>query len=122
MDPRGAGSVRYAGELVPLKVPAFAVLVVLGDEALHGYEIMKRVKTRSGGKMVLGPSSLYGILRRLLDNGLIEESDERPVPELDDERRRYYRITEFGREVLHAQLDFVQTFFIEPVRGTSLLR
>jgi DNA-binding PadR family transcriptional regulator len=114
--------VRYAGELVPLKVPAFAVLVVLGDEALHGYEIMKRVKTRSGGKMVLGPSSLYGILRRLLDNGLIEESDERPVPELDDERRRYYRITEFGREVLHAQLDFVQTFFIEPVRGTSLLR
>ncbi len=113
---------RDAKDLVPLKPPAFAVLTVLGEEELHGYEIMKRVRMRSQGKMVLGPSSLYGTMGRLEDDGLIQEVDERPDPELDDARRRYYHVTDLGEKVLEAQLDFVQSFFIEPARRTRRWR
>lgn len=111
-------SKRDAEDLIPLKPPAFAILTVLGQEELHGYEIMKRVRSRSRGKMVLGPSSLYGTIGRLEDDGLIQEVDERPDLELDDSRRRYYRVTNLGERVLEAQLDFVQSFFLEPARGT----
>jgi DNA-binding PadR family transcriptional regulator len=66
---------------------------------------MKEVKEQTQGQMQMGPGTLYGTVKRLLAAGLIEESDERPDPELDDERRRYYRLTEFGRQVAVAELE-----------------
>ena len=70
---------------------------------MHGYGIMQDVMERTGGKLRLSPGTLYGSLKRMLGEGLIEESDERPDPALDDERRRYYRLTKFGRAVASAE-------------------
>jgi DNA-binding PadR family transcriptional regulator len=75
------------------------------DQEQHGYGIMQEVLDRTGGKVRLWPATLYGTLKRLIDAELIEESDERPTPELDDARRRYYRLTTFGRRVLAAESD-----------------
>lgn len=80
----------------PLTPAAFHVLLSLAGEERHGYGIMREVERRSSGEERLGPGTLYRTIGRLLDDGLIEESGERPDPERDDERRRYYRITEKG--------------------------
>lgn len=88
---------------LPLKPHWFHVLLSLTDQEQHGYGIMQEVLSRTGGKVRLWPATLYGTLKRLMDEGLIEESDERPAPELDDARRRYYRLTAFGRRVLAAE-------------------
>ena len=88
---------------LPLKPHWFHVLLSLADQEQHGYGIMQEVLDRTGGKVRLWPATLYGTLKRLLDEDLIEESDERPAPELDDARRRYYRLTPFGRRVLAAE-------------------
>ena len=80
------------------------ILLALADEERHGYGIMKEVEGRTGGEVRLGPGTLYGSIKRMLANGLIEESEERPDPELDDQRRRYYRITDFGRQVAGAEV------------------
>jgi DNA-binding PadR family transcriptional regulator len=77
------------------------ILLSLADEERHGYGIMREVEDRGGVRM--GPGTLYGSIKRMLGDGLIEESDERPDPELDDNRRRYYRITDFGRRVAGAE-------------------
>ena len=82
---------------------AFHILLVLADGENHGYAIMQEVAEHTGGKMRLGPGSLYGTIKRMLADGWIEELDERPDPELDDERRRYYRLTDFGQKVLKAE-------------------
>jgi DNA-binding PadR family transcriptional regulator len=79
------------------------VLLALLDGDAHGYAIMQRVDRLSGGTMRLGPGALYGAIKRLLADKLIEESDERPDPELDDERRRYYRLTARGRGAVEAE-------------------
>lgn len=76
----------------------FQVLIALADEERHGYGIMQEVARRTGGTVRLGPGTLYGAIKRMLDERLIEESDERPDPEMDDERRRYYRLTARGRK------------------------
>jgi len=89
--------------LLPLKPHWFHVLLSLADQEQHGYGIMQEVLERTGGKVRLWPTTLYGTLKRLLDEGLIEESDERPAPELDDARRRYYRLTKRGLRVLAAE-------------------
>jgi DNA-binding PadR family transcriptional regulator len=89
--------------LLPLTPAAFHILLALVDEERHGYGIMQEVGRRSDGRVKLGPGTLYRSLRRLVLDGLIEESDERPVPELDDERRHYYRITPFGLRVATAE-------------------
>ena len=70
---------------------------------MHGYGIMQEVLQRTGGKLRLWPATLYGTLKRLMDEELIEESGDRPAPELDDARRRYYRLTRLGRRVLAAE-------------------
>ena len=70
---------------------------------MHGYAVMQDVMERTEGKLRLSPGTLYGSLKRMLGEGLIEESDERPDPALDDERRRYYRLTKFGRAVASAE-------------------
>ncbi len=83
---------------------AFNVLLALVDGERHGYGIILEIEERSGGEVRLGPGTLYGALKRLREGGLIEESDERPVPDLDDERRRYYRLTDLGAKALAAEV------------------
>src|SRR5215471_6478676 len=88
---------------LPLKTNWFHILLSLTSGEQHGYGIMQEVLERSDGKIRLWPATLYGTLKRLIDAGLIEESDERPVAELDDARRRYYRLTKLGKRVLDAE-------------------
>ena len=90
-------------ELLPLTSSVFHILLALSDGDLHGYGIMQEVEEHTNGQIRLGPGTLYGAIKRLLNNGLIVETDERPDPEMDDERRRYYRLTDFGRQVLKAE-------------------
>ncbi|HEX3624510.1 MAG TPA: PadR family transcriptional regulator [Verrucomicrobiae bacterium] len=91
-------------ELLPLTPAVFHVLLALAQEERHGYSIMQEVAATTEGRVKMGPGTLYGTIKRLLKAKLIEESDERPDPDLDDERRRYYRITGFGRRVLNAEV------------------
>lgn len=90
-------------KFLPLKPNWFHVLLSLAGGAQHGYGIMQEVLARTGGKVHLWPATLYGTLKRLMDVELIEESDERPPREVDDARRRYYRLTKLGRRVLAAE-------------------
>lgn len=86
--------------MLPLTVPVYYTLLALADGERHGYAIITEVEERTAGAVRLRTGTLYTAIRRMLEQGLVEESDERPDPEIDDERRRYYRITPFGREVL----------------------
>ena len=89
---------------LPLKPTAFHILLSLAGEERHGYAIIKEVEERTDGALKLRPGALYRFLKRLLDHGLIRELGHRPVPaEQDDERRRYYTITDLGREVAAAE-------------------
>jgi DNA-binding PadR family transcriptional regulator len=90
--------------LQPLTQPAFYVLLALHRQERHGYEIMKQVERDSAGQVTMGPGTLYGIIKRQLAEGLIAESGERPDPERDDERRRYYLLTSSGRARLGAEI------------------
>ncbi len=92
-----------AENFLPLKTNWFHILLSLAGEDQHGYGIMQEVLDRTGGKVRLWPATLYGSLKRLIEAGLIEESGERPSRELDDPRRRYYRLTRLGRRVLDAE-------------------
>jgi DNA-binding PadR family transcriptional regulator len=96
------------GAFVPLKTNWFYVLMALAGGEQHGYGIMQEVLERTDQKVRLWPATLYGTLKRLIDAGLIEESDERPAPEFDDARRRYYRLTALGRQVLKAERERLQ--------------
>jgi DNA-binding PadR family transcriptional regulator len=87
----------------------FQILVALADQDRHGYAIMQDVAARTSGGMKLSPGTLYGSIKRMLEDGLIVELDERPDPDDDDERRRYYRLTRFGREVARAEADRLTT-------------
>jgi DNA-binding PadR family transcriptional regulator len=93
---------------LPLKTQWFHIMLSLAGGEQHGYGIMQEVLERSGGKVRLWPATLYGSLKRLIEAELIQESDERPAPELDDARRRYYRLTALGRGVLDAECDRLQ--------------
>ena len=88
---------------LPLKPNWFHVLLSLADGPNHGYAIMQEVLDRTAGKVRLWPATLYGTLQRLIESDLIEETDVRPAPDLDDARRRYYRLTTLGRDVLRAE-------------------
>src|SRR5688500_4333458 len=92
---------------LPLTPVALNVLLALADEERHGYGIMLEVRERTGGRVRLGPGTLYGAIKRLKEGGVIEESGKRPDPgeAPDDERRRYYRLTGFGGEVLAAEIE-----------------
>ncbi len=81
----------------PLSRTAMHVLLAIGPEERHGYAIMTEITRMTEGAVQLGPGGIYTTIKRLLDDGLIEECDERPDPELDDARRRYYRLTALGR-------------------------
>ena len=95
-------------QFIPLKTHWFHILVSLVGGEQHGYGIMQEVLNRTLGKVRLWPATLYGSIKRMIDAGLIEESDERPAPELDDARRRYYRLTELGKKVLDAECERLQ--------------
>lgn len=87
----------------PLSSAMFHILLSLGDGERHGYALKREISLRTGGKLKLGPGVLYGSINKMLEMGLIEESEDRPDPHLDDERRRYYRITNYGRTVAQAE-------------------
>jgi len=90
-------------DLLPLSQPVFHILLALSDGERHGYGIMQDVAQQTEGSLQLGPGTLYGCLKRMLSSGLVEESGERPDPSLDDERRRYYRMTPLGRRAVRAE-------------------
>ena len=91
-----------AGRQAPLSPPEFHILLAVADGEKHGYAIMQEVAERTGGRTRLGPGTLYGAVKRLLRAGLIEEADERPDPELDDQRRRSSSRAGSGRSALSA--------------------
>ncbi|MEO6237058.1 MAG: PadR family transcriptional regulator [Vicinamibacterales bacterium] len=89
--------------LLPLPPATFHILVAVADEDRHGYAILQDVAARTGGELKLGAGTLYRSIQRMLEQGLLIEVSSRPAPEFDDERRRYYRITPFGRAVAKAE-------------------
>src|SRR5271154_1829742 len=93
---------------LPLKPQWFHILLALAGGGQHGYGIMQEVLERTGGKVRLWPATLYGSIKRMTEADLIEGSDDRPAPELDDARRRYYRMTALGRRVLDAECERLQ--------------
>src|SRR6185437_4699603 len=91
------------GELLPLSPAVFQILLALANGERHGYGIMQEIAAATEGQMRIGPGTLYRSIKQMLAAGLIAELDERPDPALDDERRRYYRLTGFGRRVAQAE-------------------
>ena len=100
---------RDADSLLPLTPGMFQVLIALADGDKHGYAIIKEVTRRTGGEVTLSAGTLYTIIRRFEQEGVIVESDARPDAALDDERRRYYRLTDFGRDVAKAEARRMET-------------
>jgi DNA-binding PadR family transcriptional regulator len=94
---------KDAEDQLPLTPSVFHILVALSEGERHGYAIMRQVAEDTRGSLQLGPGTLYGCLQRMLSAGMVEESDWRPDPHVDDERRRYYRITTFGTRVVRAE-------------------
>lgn len=91
-------------KLLPLPQAVFQILLALAEGEKHGYAVMQDIAVRTGGKWKMSPGTLYSAVRRMLEDGLIEELDERPDPAHDDVRRRYYRLTRFGRQVAQAEV------------------
>jgi DNA-binding PadR family transcriptional regulator len=90
---------------LPLTPAVFNILMALADGENHGYGIMLDVETNTSGSVQMGPGTLYGSIKRMLKAGLIEESEERPDPALDDQRRRYYRLTGSGQSVMRLEAE-----------------
>jgi DNA-binding PadR family transcriptional regulator len=106
--------------LMPLPSAAFHILVSLADADRHGYAIIQDVTARTDGEVKLGPGTLYRSIQRMLEQDLIAETDTRPAPDADDERRRYYRITPFGRQVARAEAERLSAL-VALARATGLL-
>jgi len=92
-------------KFLPLTPAVFHILLALAQGEQHGYRIMHMVRDDTDGRFQMGPGTLYGTLKRMLRQGLIEEAGQRPDPALDDERRRYYRLTDLGRKVLQSEVE-----------------
>src|ERR1043166_4316490 len=105
MPANSAASQRRAEQFLPLKPDVFYVLFVLLQGERHGYAIMREAAARSSGRVELQAGALYRLLARLLEEGLVVESQRRPAADADDERRRYYRITSLGRRAIAAEAD-----------------
>lgn len=108
------------GSFLPLHKDTFQILVSLADRDRHGYSVMQDIAERTGGAQRLSPSSLYAAIKRMLEQGFIEELAERPDPEHDDERRRYYRLTKLGRQVAMAEAERLERLLAD-ARATGLL-
>lgn len=111
---------RNSEKLLPLTPAVLNILLALADRERHGYAIMREVEERTEGRTRLGPGTLYRSIKTMLADGLIEESGERPDPEIDDQRRRYYRITDFGRRVAGAEAERLRGL-VETAREKKLL-
>ena len=105
---------------LPLPTAVFHILVALADRDRHGYSIMQDVGARTDGKVVLSAGTLYTAVRRMLEQGLIQELRESPDPDSGDERRRYYRLTQFGRDVAVAEARRLSSM-LEHARATKLI-
>ncbi len=105
---------------LPLTAPVFHILVALSDGERHGYAIMQDVASQTSDAVQLGPGTLYGCLKRMLAAGLVEESDERPDPALDNSRRRYYRMTALGRQAARAEAERLENA-VTAARSRKLL-
>jgi DNA-binding PadR family transcriptional regulator len=99
----------------------FHILVALADRDRHGYSIMREISERTGGQIRLSPSTLYSAVKRLLEEGLIEELEERPDPEHDDERRRYYRLTKAGKRAAMEEAGHLEKL-LSDARASGLVR
>jgi DNA-binding PadR family transcriptional regulator len=107
--------------LLPLRPVTFQILLSLADGERHGYGITQDIAGRTSAKMRLEPGNLYRSLRTMLDDGLIDESERRPAPDLDDERRRYYRITPLGRRAAAAEIARLEAV-VADAKGKKWLR
>ena len=99
---------------LPLKPVDLQLLLALAEEELHGYGLVQTIADRTDGLVTLEPGNLYRVIKRLLADGLVAESDRRAVAELHDERRRYYRLTALGGRVLAAEIRRLQTLVTSP--------
>lgn len=98
---------------LPMKPVAFQILLSLADGDRHGYGITQDIAGRTAARMRIEPGNLYRSIKAMLDEGLIQESERRPAPDLDDERRRYYRITALGRRVAAAEISRLEALVAE---------
>ncbi|MDA8019788.1 MAG: PadR family transcriptional regulator [Thermoanaerobaculia bacterium] len=105
---------------LPLRPLLFEILLLLHQQERHGYALMRDLAESSDGRFSLGPGTLYRTLKDLRDRGWIEQSEARPAPELDDERRRYYRLTELGRQVASAEAARLESLVREARTGKLL--
>lgn len=112
---------HIAAEHLPLTPSLFHVLLALADGEKHGYAILKEVAQRTNGKVKLSAGTLYGIIKRLDESGMISEIAARPEVGLDDERRRYYKLTELGRQVAMAEAARLEEM-VEMARAKRLVR
>jgi DNA-binding PadR family transcriptional regulator len=112
---------RAVESFLPLTPAVFHILITLADGEAHGYAMMQEVTRRSGGTVRLGPGTLYGAISRLLEDRIIEESEERPDPDMDDTRRRYYRLTKLGERVLTAETERLAAL-VKAARSTKVVR
>ena len=106
--------------LLPLPTAVFHILIALADRDRHGYSIMQDVAARTEGKVQLSPGTLYSSVRRMLEQGLIEELADSPDPSSTDERRRYYRLTRFGKRVATAEVERLHAL-LQQARATGLV-
>ena len=112
---------RSPEHFLPLTPAVFAILLSLWGGERHGYGMMREVRRETDGRVILRPGTLYRALGRLLEAGLVVEADERPDPELDDERRRYYRLTALGKRVLKAEAERLRQQ-VSAARAKKLIR
>jgi DNA-binding PadR family transcriptional regulator len=110
-----------ADSLLPLPPAVFHILIALADRDRHGYSIMQDVAARTNGKVQLSAGTLYSSIRRMLEQGLIEELRESPDPSSSDERRRYYGLTRFGRRVAAAEVERLNAL-VQQAKATGLVR
>jgi DNA-binding PadR family transcriptional regulator len=106
--------------LLPLPTAVFHILIALADRDRHGYSIMQDVAARTGGKVRLSAGTLYSSIRRMLEQGLVEELSDSPDPASTDERRRYYRLSRFGKRVAAAEVERLNTL-LQQARETGLV-
>ena len=121
MTTRHKATTKSPEDFLPLTTAVFHILVALADGEAHGYAIMQAVSEKTMGVVRMGAGTLYGAINRLLKDGIVEESDERPDPTMDDSRRRYYRLTNFGARVLAAETQRMADL-VRVARSTNAVR
>jgi DNA-binding PadR family transcriptional regulator len=107
-------------DLIPLTPAVFNILLALADGEKHGYGIMLEVETNTHGQITMGPGTLYGSIKRMLKASLIEESDARPDPKVDDQRRKYYQLTGLGQRTLRLEAERLASQ-VQVARAKNLL-